>query len=114
MEGDDPLFVQSSRFWAVFPTDRRYAFDIDASYIRLREVGARYSLPESLVSRIRADRASVSVAARNLWYLWRKQEELGGARVPSPEIVNPTNEGAFSLFQWPPLSTIEATLRVTF
>jgi TonB-dependent starch-binding outer membrane protein SusC len=114
MLGTDPLFVASSRFWAVYPTDRRYAFDIDASYVRLRELGARYQLPESMVARVGADRASLAVAARNLWYLWRAQEELGGARVPSPEIVNPTTEGAFSLFQWPPLSTFEATLRVTF
>jgi hypothetical protein len=114
MEGDDPLFVASSRYWAVYPTDRRYAFDIDASYIRLREVGARYQLPEAMIARVGAERASFSVAARNLWYLWRKQDELGGAKVPSPEIVNPTGEGAFSLFQWPPLSTFEATLRVTF
>jgi len=114
MLGTDPLFVASSRYWAVYPTDRRYAFDIDASYIRLREVGARYTLPESLVARAGADRASLSIAARNLWYLWRAQDELGGARVPSPEIGNPEGEGAFSLFQWPPLSTIEATLRVTF
>ncbi|HUP51229.1 MAG TPA: SusC/RagA family TonB-linked outer membrane protein [Longimicrobiales bacterium] len=114
MQGDDPLFVASSRFWAVYPTDRRYAFDIDASYIRLREVGARYQLPENMVARVGAERASFSVAARNLWYLWKAQDELGGAKVPSPEIVNPTNEGAFSLFQWPPLSTVEATLRVTF
>jgi TonB-linked SusC/RagA family outer membrane protein len=114
MRGDDPLFVQSSRLWAVFPTDRRYAFDIDASYIRLREVGARYQLPEALVARVRADRASLSVAARNLWYLWKKQETLGGAQVPSPEITNAESEGAFSLFQWPPLSTFEVTLRVSF
>ena len=114
MEGDDPLFVASSRFWAVYPTDRRFAFDIDASYIRLREVGARYQLPETMTARVGAERASLSVAARNLWYLWRKQDELGGAKVPSPEIVNPTTEGAFSLFQWPPLSTFEASLRVTF
>jgi TonB-linked SusC/RagA family outer membrane protein len=111
---DDPLFVQSSTLWAVFPTDRRYAFDIDASYIRLREIGARYSLPEAMVARVGADRASLSFAARNLWYLWRKQKELGGVPIPSPEIANAESEGAFSLFQWPPLSTVEATLRVTF
>ncbi|MEX2048759.1 MAG: SusC/RagA family TonB-linked outer membrane protein [Gemmatimonadota bacterium] len=111
---DDPLFVQSSTLWAVYPTDRRYAFDIDASYIRLREVGMRYSLPESWIAPTGADRASISVAARNLWYLWRKQDNLSGVPIPSPEIANAESEGAFSLFQWPPLSTFEATLRVTF
>jgi TonB-linked SusC/RagA family outer membrane protein len=111
---DDPLFVQSSTLWAVYPTDRRYAFDYDASYIRLREIGARYQLPEELIARVGADRASISVAARNLWYLWRKTKDVSGVPIPSPEIANPESEGAFSLFQWPPLSTLEATLRVTF
>ena len=111
---DDPLFVQSSTLWAVYPTDRRYAFDIDASYVRLREVGARYTIPESLIAPVGADRATLSIAARNLWYLWRAQDDLGGVPIPSPEITNAESEGAFSLFQWPPLSTFEATLRVTF
>ncbi len=112
---DDPLFVQSSTLWNRFPTDSRYAFDYDASYIRLRELGARYQLPESLTARVRADRASISVAARNLWYLWRKTEDVSGVPIPSPEIANPQGENTgFSLFQWPPLTTIEATLRVSF
>jgi TonB-dependent starch-binding outer membrane protein SusC len=112
---DDPLFVQSSTLWAVFPTDRRHAFAHDASYIRLREIGARYSLPEALIARAGADRASLSVSARNLWYLWRHTKELGGVPIPSPEIGNPQGEGSgFSLFQWPPISTFEASLRVTF
>jgi hypothetical protein len=111
---DDPLFVQSSLLWAVYPTDRRYAFDFDASYVRLREVGVRYTLPEAIIARVGAERATFSFAARNLWYLWRAQKKLGGVPIPSPEIGNPTSEAAFSLFQWPPLSTVEATLRVSF
>ncbi len=61
-----------------------------------------------------AERASLSVSARNLWYLWRKTEDVSGVPIPSPEIANPQSEGAFSLFQWPPLTTFEATLRVSF
>ena len=73
-----------------------------------------YELPEELIARVGADQASISVAARNLWYLWRKTKDVSGVPIPSPEIANPESEGAFSLFQWPPLSTVEATLRVTF
>lgn len=114
MVRDDPLFVNSSVFWYAFPTDRRQAFSYDASYVRLRELGLRYTLPQSLVDRIRADRASLVVSARNLWYLWKKQEEVSGVPIPSPEIANPSSESSFSLFQWPPLTSFEAALRVSF
>lgn len=114
MVRDDPLFVASSVYWYAFPTDRRISFSYDASYVRLRELGLRYTIPESLVSRIRADRASLSVSARNLWYLWKGQEEVSGVPIPSPEIANPSSEGSFSLFQWPPLSSFEASLRISF
>lgn len=111
---DDPKFVESSLLVFRHPADSRLWADYDASYIRLRELGLRYQLPESLIGRTGADRASLSLSARNLWYLWRKTEDVSGVPIPSPEIANPQSEGAFSLFQWPPLTTFEATLRVSF
>jgi TonB-linked SusC/RagA family outer membrane protein len=111
---DDPLFVQSSTLWFAYPTDRRYAFAYDASYIRVRELGLRYQIPSSLLEYVRADRASLSFSARNLWYLWRKNKDVSGVPIPSQEIANPSSESAFSLFQWPPLTTFEASLRVSF
>ena len=111
---DDPIFVESSLLVFRFPQDARQWADYDASYIRLREIGLRYQLPEALIGVAGADRASFSLAARNLWYLWRKTGRVSGVPIPSPEIANPTSEGAFSLFQWPPLTTFEATLRVSF
>jgi TonB-linked SusC/RagA family outer membrane protein len=114
MTREDPVFVANSYYWYAFPTDRRGAFTYDASYIRLRELGVRYQIPTSLLDFARVDRASLSVSARNLWYLWKKQEDVSGVPIPSPEVANPSSEGSFSLFQWPPLSTIEASLRVSF
>jgi hypothetical protein len=111
---DDPLFVASSQYWYAFPTDRRISFSYDASYVRLRELGVRYQVPDRLLGFVRADRASISLAARNLWYLWKKQEEVSGVPIPSPEVANPSSEGSFSLFQWPPLTSFEASLRVSF
>jgi len=110
----DPIFVQSSTLWFRYPSDSRRWADYQAGYIRLRELGARYTLPSDLVGRLGADRASISVAAHNLWYLWKAQEDVSGVPIPSPEVANPSSEDAFSLFQWPPLSTFEATLRVSF
>jgi hypothetical protein len=74
----------------------------------------RYQLPSSLVESVRVDRASLSVSARNLWYLWRKQRDVAGVNIPSPEIANPSSEGSFSLFQWPPLTTFDVSLRISF
>lgn len=124
---DDPIYVASALQSDTHPGDDRYAFDHEASYIKLRELGARYQLPQSLVDRVGVDRASFSVAARDLWYLWVEQEELPprdirpeafsdrpGANIPSPELSDPNIEQSFALFQWPPLTTLEATLRVSF
>ena len=123
---DDPIYVASSLQSDTHPADDRYAQKSDASYIKLRELGARYQLPQSLVDRVGVDRASFSVAARDLWYLWTKQQEVPprdirqegfqdrpGANIPSPELADPNISG-FALFQWPPLTTVEATLRVSF
>ena len=111
---DDPVFVESSLLVFRHPADSRRWADYDASYVRLREIGARYQLPSSVTGLAGAERASLSVSARNLWYLWRKTDDVSGVPIPSPEIANPQSEGAFSLFQWPPLTTFEATLRVSF
>jgi TonB-linked SusC/RagA family outer membrane protein len=44
----------------------------DASYARLREISGTYSIPERFLSRFGADRASLTLAARNvaLWTKW--------------------------------------------
>ena len=65
---DDPIFQGQVAVNRV-PTSRYYA-----GFIRLREVGIQYSLPDSLAQRAGADRASLRVAAYNLWYLWQEQE----------------------------------------
>ena len=112
----DPVFVASSKYWYLYPADARQYGDYNAGYVRLREIGLRYTLPESMSSRIGAGSMSLAFSAHNLWYLWRKQKDVAGVPIPSPEIANPSGggEGSFSLFQWPPISTIQATLRVTF
>ena len=65
---DDPIFQGQVAVNRV-PTSRYYA-----GFIRLRELGIQYSLPDSLAQRAGADRASLRVAAYNLWYLWQEQE----------------------------------------
>jgi TonB-dependent SusC/RagA subfamily outer membrane receptor len=109
----DPLYMQSV-IVPGFPTDTRHSFDHDASYVRLRELGTRYTIPQSMVGRVGADRAFISASARNLWYLWKGQHELGGVPIPSPEMGDPQSQSGFALFQWPPLTSFEVSLRVSF
>lgn len=111
---DDPIYVASVLNANQHPADARYRADSDASYIRLREIGLRYALPEAV--RFGADRASVTASFRNLWYLWRAQEYLldGVTRIPTPETSDPTSTTGFSLFQWPALTSFDVGLRFSF
>jgi len=104
--------------------------EFDAAFWKLREVGLRWTLPEAVISRIGAERASLSFSARELWIMWQRQEQLYsggcetadlctaltgnlGLNVEDPE---QGRRGAASA-AWrtmPANTTINATLRVTF
>ena len=65
----------------------------DASFWKLREVGARYNLPESVIGGLPVERASLAVSARNLWTMWVAQEDIYGVLVTDPEYGTPTVDG---------------------
>ncbi|MQA92639.1 MAG: TonB-dependent receptor [Gemmatimonas sp.] len=100
-----------------------YTNTFDASFARVRELGASYNLPESLTSRLRASRASLNVSARNLWFLYRAQTDISGAPVHDPEARGLAQGGAEggggnvntgSNSNVPPLATFLVTLRASF
>ncbi len=86
----------------------------DADFWRIREIGARYNLPESLVERSGASRASVSLSARNLFTPYRKVDDIYGARLADPEYGRPTETGSGNYWEMPGTASISMTLRVTF
>ena len=87
----------------------------DADFWTLREVGTRYTLPESLVGRIGASRASLNVSARNLFLIYRAQKTVYGERVTDPEYGDGTGlSGAGNFYSLPPLTSLNATVRITF
>ncbi|MEX2581647.1 MAG: TonB-dependent receptor [Gemmatimonadota bacterium] len=104
---NDPMWVLQDRLF-----DYRSKAYYDADFWKLREVGARYSLPQSIVSRTGADRASLAVSGRNLQTLWTAQSHINGRRVADPEFEGPSGFGSY--YQQPPLSSFAATLRVSF
>jgi TonB-linked SusC/RagA family outer membrane protein len=103
--------------------DSPYLGTFNASFARLREVSANYTLPNTLSSRIGASRTSINVAARNLWFLYRAQTDISGAVVHDPEARGVSGGGAEgggsnvnlgSNSNVPPLATFLVTLRASF
>ena len=87
----------------------------DADFWTLREVGARYTLPQSLTGRIGSSRASLAVSARNLFLIWRAQKTINGERISDPEYRDGRNlDGNGNFYSLPPLTSLMMTLRVTF
>ncbi len=101
-----------------------------AGIAKLRELSLSYTLPESVVDRVGASRASVTVGGRNLWRIWFQQQRAGDwcegvdgrsygpdrcEIVTDPEMSRPGYDfGNESGGDWPPLSSYSLRLNVTF
>jgi len=84
----------------------------DGAFWKLREVGARYNLPQPWVAPIGAERASLALSARNLWTIWGAQTHIYGLPITDPEFGNPN--GGSNVRGQPPTVNWNLTLRVTF
>ncbi len=86
------------------------AFIQDASFVKLREVSATYTLPEPWLRRAGVSLASITLAAREL-HTWTDY------RGPDPEVrFNPTSTSVLNEDQGlvPPLSQFVASIHLTF
>jgi TonB-linked SusC/RagA family outer membrane protein len=108
---DDPM-------WQVgqVVNDDHYQGRFDASFWRLREISVRYQLPRSILETVGVDRASLGLSARNLWYLWRRQDhDRGGSYLVDPENVGALSQAPnVQLQQVPGTQSWAVTLRVAF
>ncbi|WP_410222499.1 SusC/RagA family TonB-linked outer membrane protein [Pedobacter sp.] len=77
----------------------------DATYVKLREVSLGYTLPSKLVSKFKAQRASISIVTRNPWLIYSKIPGID----PSESAGNWIEGG-----QLPGTRTIGLNLKVTF
>jgi TonB-dependent starch-binding outer membrane protein SusC len=110
---DDPIWVASNRVNGTGDSWTQSYFNAD--FWKLREVGARYNLPQGWVQRTGAERASVAFSARNLWTIWVAQKEIFGLPVTDPEFGNPAAiDGGGNFRAQPPAVNLNVTLRVTF
>ena len=98
----------------------------EAGFLRLRELSATYTLPQSFAGRLRANNATISAAGRNLSMLWTAQHGWNTSRdgmvyVPianqhvwDPEIraVGQLSNGFQTIL--PPTASFTMTLRLNF
>jgi len=99
-----------------------------AGFLRLREISANYDLPDGLVQRVGARRASLSVGMRNVAMLWTAEQGWGTARdgsirVPvggremitwDPEVRSTGQIATGYQTVLPPTASLTATLRLSF
>ena len=107
----DP-FWSALMYWGAYPQHTAY----DANFWKLRQIGVRYRLPESLLSRIGATRASLSLSADEVAILWREhRDQIFGQRIADPEIGGGnTVLGVETFTNAAPLSSVKVEMRVTF
>jgi TonB-dependent SusC/RagA subfamily outer membrane receptor len=104
---DDPLYVAVDRYGVTATMHK-------TDFWKLREIGVRYNLPETLTQRFGADRASLAFSAREVGILWRAQETAWGAQITDPEQADPDPGAGENNRVSPPLSNLSVELRVTF
>jgi TonB-dependent starch-binding outer membrane protein SusC len=91
----------------------------DADFIKLRELSVTYSLPREWAQSFRASRASVNLAARDLW-MWTKYKpyvQRDGKRVKADPEVSFWGTQTFTTLDYgstPMTRRINASIRVVF
>ena len=110
----EPLFL-AGNLSGPFPDDR-YQGRYLADFWKLRQIGMRYSFSRAVAQRVGADRIALSVSANNLFRLWQAtDEDLAGNPIYDPEYTIPGDDPQqLALWEMPGMSSISATLRVTF
>ncbi|MEZ4934579.1 MAG: hypothetical protein R2788_20935 [Saprospiraceae bacterium] len=85
---------------------------VDASFVKLREIGLSYQLPKSLISKASIQAATISVFARNLKF-WLPDSNI----FADPEINGPGltgNANGIETTQTPPSRSLGVNLKLTF
>jgi TonB-linked SusC/RagA family outer membrane protein len=110
------LFTDGNWFGSRQARDERYTGRYSADFWKLREVGARYQIPQNVVASLGIDRASISMSATNVWTIWRRQwRDRGNVRIPAVEsVANFSAEPNFTLQQLPGIAQYNIALRVSF
>ena len=109
--------LKNDPIWSAHVSKRRQGTtQYEAGFLKLRQIGVNYQIPDALARRAGADRASFQVGVRDIATLWRQQEWTDyGIRVPEAEGYKPDSQfGGEQRHRVPNFMQITATLRVTF
>ena len=117
-ERDDPILLG---YEALGSDGINQAGLIDASFAKLRQVSANYTVPADISSRIGADRLTLTLSGHNLWTVWQATDEVFGYPIRDPEQRDTGAAGndpgglhAYVQEAWPPIKRFMLTARVTF
>ena len=66
------VLVNPSTYWKSIATNIPQPFIYDAGYIKLRDVGISYTLPNSLLKTLPLQSVSLGIIGRNLWVIQKK------------------------------------------
>lgn len=93
------------------PNALYYLFVQKNNYVKVREISLAYTLPTSVSSKIKAERLTLSVFARNAFYIYRSIKDMDAEQLTTGKnwINNISNAGS-----QPSTRTFGAMLRVTF
>ena len=113
--GDDPLL----QGWRNDPNGPGATGLMDAGFARLRTVSMTYEFHPWITRNMKATRGSFTLAAENMLFLWRAQEDSYGAGWIDPELLpnrstDITGNYGYTQESWPQLARIRGTLRLTF
>lgn len=104
--------VSAEQYWSHVGTGKGCTeqFIYDASYIKLREIALNYTLPKSLMDKTPIESARIGITARNLFYLYRDNENLN----PEGTIGRNARQQAYTYSALPTTATFGFNLSLTF
>lgn len=86
----------------------------NAGFAKLRELSANYTLPSEWVERFGGSRASVSLAARNPWVIWRATDDIYGSPIDPEGREGTGNVLATQRLHVPALTSLVLKTRISF
>lgn len=85
---------------------------VDASFIKLREIGLSYSIPSSILKRASIQAATFSVFARNLKFWLPSENTFADPEINGPGLTG--NANGIETTQTPPSRSLGVNLKLTF
>jgi hypothetical protein len=101
--------VNPSTYWGRITSNIPHPFVYDASYVKLRDVGVSYTLPQSVTRNMPFASASIGVIGRNLWIIHKNVANID----PESNYNNGNGQG-FEYGSLPGRRSIGFNLQVKF